>query len=535
MHRQLEMLAEADPHAVLVSFFDRDDQLTLHHHTRQAMVTAARRAAALLQSLGCHPGDRVAVCCANRVEFLHLWFACSLTGVIFTPINIEMRGGVLRHMLSLTRPKVVFADEALTPILRPYVDSIEIDGRSPTMISLDSSDSAAPTWSDLMSESHEFTPAAVVTAGTANSILFTSGTTGVSKAVTYCHGMVSKIAEDQRAVIGSAEGGDVMFTPLPLFHGNALHATFATSFMGGDSSVFASKFSATRFWSQVAASRATVGYTLGSITAILWKQTRQAKETAHALRICVAVPAPVDFREQWEQRFRVPLTQLYGLSDFGIPIGVPFGEREPERSAGRPLPGWECRIVDEHDQPMAEGEVGELLVRTTEPFSSFLGYWAMPEATVAATRNLWYHTGDLFRSENGWYFYIDRKKDAIRRMGENISSFEVEEALLQHPAVVQVAVYGVPSDLMEDEVMAAVLVDSHYAKGDVTGESVAHDLIRFASTVLPAFAVPRYVRVMHEFPMTQNGKVRKEVLKAEGKAAAAVDAGERHHRRVTDG
>ncbi|HEV2369478.1 MAG TPA: AMP-binding protein, partial [Acidimicrobiales bacterium] len=284
--------------------------------------------------------------------------------------------------------------------------------------------------------------------------------------------------------------------------------TFFAAVLSGAHAVIGRHFSATRFWMDAHDHGATVISLMGSMAPILWKQDPSALDRDHRVRLAVVAPTP-KYVTEFEARFGLRCTEMYGLTDVGLPLGIPAGARRPG-SCGRPTPPWQCAIVDDEDNVLPVGEVGELVLRPRRPWAGSLGYWEMPEATVEANRNLWFHTGDRMRSdEEGWFYFVDRKKDAIRRSGENISSFEVEQVILGHPAVAEVAVYPVPSDLAEDEVMAALVLHPG-------AELDLEQLLAYCGQMLPPFALPRFVDVLAALPKTETQKVQKEALRQSG-------------------
>jgi crotonobetaine/carnitine-CoA ligase len=216
-------------------------------------------------------------------------------------------------------------------------------------------------------------------------------------------------------------------------------------------------------------------------------------------------------------RFGVELIEGYGSSETNHLLGAPPGQQRPGWM-GPPLPGFSARVVDALDNEVTDGTVGELIVRHDEPFSFASGYFGRHEQTVASWRNLWFHTGDcVTRSSDGWFRFVDRRSDSIRRRGENIGAFEVESVVIEHPAVAAAAAYGVPSELGEDEVMVAV----------VAAEGCPLDpleLLRHCESRLAYFAVPRYVRQCQQLPMTETGKIQKSALRAEGVTSDTFDA-----------
>ncbi len=343
--------------------------------------------------------------------------------------------------------------------------------------------------------------------GDTGAILYTSGTTGPSKGVCCPHaqfywwgvlvGEMLEIGED-----------DVLYTVLPLFHTNALNA-FVQALVAGATYELGPRFSASRFWGQVAASGATVTYLLGAMVNILMSRPDGPEDRAHTVRTALAPATPAARFDRFRERFGVQLVEGYGSTETNCPIGESWRGQRPGWM-GRVRKGFDARVVDDLDAEVAPGEPGELVLRSDHPFAFATGYFGMPEKTVESWRNLWFHTGDrVVRDEDGWFGFMDRLKDAIRRRGENISSFEVEHALLEHPAVASVAVFPVASELSEDEVAAAVILREGH-----TAEPV--ELIRHCEPRLAYFAIPRYVQFVEALPLTENGKVRKAVLRDAG-------------------
>lgn len=508
LHNLLREAVEADRDAPLVTFLED------RTYTRGELYDRALHVAGAIQRAGVQPGERVAIIIANRIEFLAVWLGASAAGVVALPLNTAMRGAVLTHMLELTEPRLLIGDSRYAgPVEEALGDAEYVR----TLVWLgDDPRRRGITYAEFLEGAAPVEPFPAEPWDLAG-IYFTSGTTGPSKGVMWSQNMGIAMAESAIAVMGYTPE-DALFTCLPLFHANALCCSFLAAVLTGARVVVAERFSASQFWQQVSESGATTANLLGSMAPILWRQDPSPWETAHRLRLALVIPPPIDHFDEFEKRFNVSCTELYGLTDANIPIGMPHGMRRPG-SCGVPLRGYECQLVDEIDEPVAAGQPGELVVRPLLPFITQLGYWRMPEATVEAWRNQWFHTGDLMRQdEDGWYYYLDRKKDAIRRFGENISSFEVEQVLSSHPSVLEAAVYAVPSELSEDEVMAAVVL--------LPGcDASPQEIIDWCEPKLAYFAVPRYVDIRDSLPKTQTEKVQKQVLRSEGVTPTAFDRG----------
>ena len=257
-------------------------------------------------------------------------------------------------------------------------------------------------------------------------------------------------------------------------------------------------------------------YLLGATVHILLKRPAQPDDRQHRLRVALSPATSQALVEQFERRFGVKLIDGYGSTETNLVLSNVIGDYAPG-TLGRVVDGFEARVVDEQDCEVTSGTPGELVVRHREPFSMSTGYFDNPEATLAAWRNLWFHTGDrVIRDSNNVYHFLDRLKDSIRRRGENISSWEVEQALLSHEKIESAAVVGVPAELGEEEVMAFIVLRQG-ARAD------PREIAQFLNGRLASFAIPRYVEFMSELPRTENGKVKKYVLRERGLTAQTWD------------
>jgi crotonobetaine/carnitine-CoA ligase len=339
-------------------------------------------------------------------------------------------------------------------------------------------------------------------------ILYTSGTTGPSKGVCCPHAQFFWWGVNTSHLLGVG-ADDVLCTTLPLFHTNALN-TFFQALMTGATAIFESRFSASAFWSTLVAHRATVTYLLGAMVPILLSRAVQPEERRHRTRMALAPGVPGHFQDEFARRTGIALLDGYGSTETNFVIGARPGEQKPG-TMGRICEGFAARVVDDEDSEVPDGTPGELVLRAEASFAFATGYFAMPEKTVEAWRNLWFHTGDrVIRESDGYFRFIDRLKDAIRRRGENISSFEVEQVLLSHPAIATAAAYPVRSELAEDEVMVAIV------RQDDDGTLDEVSIVRFCEMRMPYYAIPRYIEFVDSLPMTENGKVQKFKLRERG-------------------
>jgi crotonobetaine/carnitine-CoA ligase len=344
-------------------------------------------------------------------------------------------------------------------------------------------------------------------------ILYTSGTTGPPKGVVCPHAQFWWWGQNTGDALGITEG-DVLFTCLPLFHTNALN-TVVQALVHGACLVIGDRFSASGFWQTLRDADASVTYILGAMASILAAREPGPLDREHRVRVALSPATSPQLWDVFRDRFGVTIVEGHGMTETNLAVGPRDGEQRPGWM-GRSMPGFQAKVVDAEDVEVAPGVPGELVVRADEPFAFASGYWRLPDATVESWRNLWFHTGDrVVADAAGWFRFLDRLKDVIRRRGENVSAWEVEQVLTAHPDVVAAAAVPVPSPLGEDDVMAFVVCSDPAPSPD--------ELTAWADERLPYFAVPRYIDYLAELPLTENGKIRKYVLRERGVSESAWD------------
>jgi crotonobetaine/carnitine-CoA ligase len=476
----------------------------------------ATAAGAALRALGIEPGDRVALLCGNRAECIAAWLGCGWIGAVAVPIHTASMAPQIEYALRDSGARVLVVEAAFVERLRhvvlaatslaaiALVGDAAVSDASPVAISRwPAAVVAAPTCD-----------AAPVRAGDPLAILYTSGTTGAAKGVVVPHAQYAAWGTNTARILGVG-ADDVLGTTLPLFHINALN-TIAQALVAGAEASFEERFSASRYWQQVGDAGATVVYLLGAMVPMLLAQPAGAAERAHRVRVGLGPGVPAAAAIAFAERTGVRLVEGYGSTETNFVIAADR-DAPPDGTMGRVQPGFEARVVDADDAELSPGEAGELVLRAGEPWSFASGYFGRPEQTVEAWRNGWFHTGDrVVREADGRFRFLDRLKDAIRRRGENVSSYEVEQVLLAHPAVAEAAVFPVRSGLAEDEVMAAIVV-----RGGAAIDPAA--LCAWCAERLPKFAIPRYLDVVADLPRTGNGKVQKFVLRERGVGAGTWD------------
>lgn len=350
-------------------------------------------------------------------------------------------------------------------------------------------------------------------------LLFTSGTTGRSKACMLSHRYAVRQAELMVANL-DLRHDDVLYCPFPLFHLDAGVLTVMPALVLGTTAAIGERFSASGVWDELRAFGGTVFDFMEATLALLHKQPPHPDDADNPARLAWGVPMPEN-AEEFEHRFGLRLTELYGLTDGGVPAYTPLDAPRRPGSCGRPIPEYDLRLVDEHDEEVAVGEIGEIVLRPKEPSLIMDGYFGMPEESLAAFRNLWFHTRDLAIADaDGWLTFVGRRADVIRRRGENISAFEVEEVVAAHPDVLEAAAFGVPSELTEADVMVAVVPRP--------GTQLDPErLIAWCAQRMARHMLPRYVDVVPELPKTPTEKVEKHRLAGRGVTASTWDRGPR--------
>lgn len=479
----------------------------------------SNRVANGLAAAGVKQGQHVAFLLNNTPEELFVYFGLFKLGAVVVPLNVAAKGELLVYFLEQSDATLLIADASL---VERYLEVQERLPRIRQLIVFDEAggDIAAfrPRARVPVSNYRELEAAPAVPPNTEVRfrdlayLSYTSGTTGPSKGNMASHAHALIQAMEQVRHYGYRPD-DVLHTCLPLSHGNAFLCSCLPALMADATISIARRFSASGFWHEIRRHRATQFNLLGAMANILWSQPERPDDADNTVRQCMAVPMPTQFLDAFEQRFGLTVTSLYGLTDFGlITFKGPDTPTDKRHSAGRVRPEIELRIVDDDDLSLPAGEVGEIVARSRQPWFSPLGYYNMPQATLEAWRNLWFHTGDRgYLDAEGWIYFVDRKKDAIRRRGQNISSFEVEQMILRHPAIQDVAAYPVSSELSEDEVMVSVVVRADRMLDAPT-------LVEHCQTNMAYYMVPRYVEFRADLPRNASEKVMKYQLRAEAEA-----------------
>ncbi|MHC3004877.1 AMP-binding protein [Gordonia sp. GN26] len=480
---------------------------------REVWDRALRRAAGL-RSLGVGPGDTVLCVLDNNADAVVSWFAANALGAIWVPVNTALKADFLRHQAADSGAKVAIVE---SDYAERFVD-IEDGLPELTYLAYRGEASASPsrvtalTLADLdgAGDGVELTPAPVDYRDL-SMLIYTSGTTGPSKGCMISHNYAANLAAASAA---KRDRTHTLWTPLPLFHLNAAATSVLATAVNQSTLAIAPRFSLSNFWPEVE----RTGARRVSILGVMISLIASMPDTPEMLRCQGQIvqvggaPWTPELIETWRTRFGVKSagSAVFGLTEATYITSTPSDMSPPLGCAGRRNDDFDVRIADDEDNEVLDGRPGEIILRPRRPHIMFEGYWRRPEATLAVTRNLWFHTGDVGRfDDDGWLWFVDRKKDYLRRRGENISSFELERTFRSHPDVSEVAVHAVPSEFTEDDIkVTAILVDG----STLTEEQ----LCAWSLDKLPYFAVPRYIEFRPELPKNATGKVLKYQLRDEG-------------------
>lgn len=467
------------------------------------------RVANWFRRLGVRKGDRVSIYLPNCPEFLYVWVGLSHMGGVLVPINVKYKQKeaeyILRHSECMTlvgNPETLPVVKNLSQSLPHLRNIVSVGGNVADMDVLD--------FSGYLKESPDLSEPGPMNDDDISSIMYTSGTTGPPKGVLVTH----------RAYVCCGQGftywaditpQDRLFTCLPLYHANAQLYSTMGSLAAGAGFILVDGFSASRFWDQIRQYKATIFNFIGALLIILMKQPENSGDRDNSVRLAYGTPAlEKDVQDRIEDRFGLTILAGYALTEcpFGT-IQPLHGVRKP-KSIGLPRyhPDFENQIlvVDDSGQELPPNQPGELIIKNPTVMP---GYFKDPIETARVIKDGWLHTGDnAFRDEEGYFFFVDRKKDVIRRRGENISSLEIEQVLEEHPHVLESAVIGVPSELSDEEVKAYVVPRE--------GRNIdPKEIFRWCEDRLAQFKVPRYLEIRNSLPKTPTFRVEKFKLREE--------------------
>ena len=490
-------------------------------------LSRVKRTAAMFRELGIQRGDRVCLFLPNVPEFHYCWFGLSLIGAISVPVNMAYKRDEAAYIFDNAGAAAVVAHTTLQGVadaaaeISPSVvhrllvttpSNTEDAGTAPPESEVNQGkwrefgDALAKAGTSELAELPDISPDEI------SMLVYTSGTTGNPKGVQVTH-LMYVAAGQGFAHWTEASADDRFFTCLPFFHANAQYYSTMGSLAAGATLVVAERFSASRFWEQVREAEATVVNFIGMMMPVLAKQPESPLDRSNTVRLFYGSPAfAPEFLQGFQERFGTDIIVGFGMTETCYGSIEKIGDRRRANSSGQPRrhpdDGFvnQIRIVDDDGKPVETGQPGEITIKNP---ALMPGYWRNEEQTGLALRDGWLHTGDLgWLDEDGFLYFVDRKKDVIRRRGENISSQEVEDVIKRHPTVLDCAVIAVPSELGEDEVKAYVTPRPPAAVD-------AETIVRWCAENLAYFKVPRYVEIRDELPRTPSLRVRKDLLRQE--------------------
>ena len=491
-----------------------------------AVYDVCARLATSLCSMGINPGDRVATLIENSIEAVYAWWGIILSGGIAVPINTAYKGEYLRHQLADSGSRIIIVAaeflgrlEAVAPSVKPLQHVVAIGETRPKI-----KNTSTALWTDLL-QSDATPPQLNTKPSDLGTFIYTGGTTGLSKGCMLSHNYHEALTR-QIGICWERTSDDVVWTPLPLFHFNAITTAVMGPLVFGGRSAIYRRFSVSNFWPEMNRVGATITSTLGTMAYLLAHDVDRpemprsgAPEANTSLRLLGAAPMPVEVDDIIKNRFGLTtFSAAYGVTEASLISWQPPGGYNKPNAAGVINDEYfDVRIFDDEDNELPRGSRGEIVIRPKRPDVMFTGYWGRPDVTVETSRNWWYHTGDVgIIDDDSFLFFVDRKADYLRRRGENIASFEVESIIMGQGQIADVAVHAVPSPMSEDDLkITATLVDG----ANLTEE----ELFLWCVEQLPYFALPRYIEFRKELPRSPVGRVLKRELRDEGATAASWD------------
>jgi carnitine-CoA ligase len=496
---------QADQYGDRVFLVFEDRAGTVSELTYAAFREQVRRCAAGFVARGIGHGDFVVLHLRNCPELLVAWFALGRLGAVLVPSNISNTAPEISHLLAVSGARLAITEPEL---LAPVVQAAEGAAQDVEVLLARGAVEGSGTFADLLGDGTLPVPDDAACSDDVCELIFTSGTTRKPKAVMITHAMCLRSGLDAVHCLWLGPG-ERCLTALPMFHVNAQAMSLFAAMVTGGTLILIEEFRASRFWSQVRRHEATQTAVVAMQLRTLIAQPPAEGEREHALkRLFFAINVTDQEKEVFEERYGVTLINGYGLSEAMTLLAVsPISGPRRWPSIGLPSPGRRLELLDDEGRPVKPGEVGEITVLGDPGRDILLGYYGDAEATAAALRDGRLHTGDnAYQDAEGYLYFFDRKKDMIKRAGENVSAIEVEATLIDHPGIAEAAVVGVPDDI-RDEAVAAVVV------GAGVGAPTAEEVVEHCREHLSKFKVPTVVRFVDELPKTSIGKVRKDELR----------------------
>ena len=477
----------------------------------------ANQMANVFAELGVVKEAHVALILPNCPEYLYCWFGLAKLGAVSVTINSQFRGESLEYLIKASDSKLVVV---ASDFLGQYEEIAAKIGGIDRII-FDTSGQVvndSKSLNKLFDQSPTTPPANIPLIRDIDPLIITltSGTTGLPKLVRNSHRAYITAAQD---LVSCAElsAQDCIYSALPLYHVNPQVYCVLSALVANASVVVAPRFSASKFWDDIRKYQATAFSYVGAVLPILLAQPQHPSDRDVPARKCFGGGAPKEVYEKVSQRFGVEVLEMYGMSETGTWNTINKPGKGKAGTVGQARDGFEVKIFDDMDDELPPGKIGEIVIRPTKPYIMFDGYYKSPEETLKCSANWWFHTGDLGKvDDDGYYYFCGRKKESIRRGGENISPYEIEREVNKHPAVAESAAFGIADPVMEEEIEVAIVL--HPGHKVTPGEIIA-----WCETRLPKFMMPRYIEFMEKLPKSASEKVQKVALKERGLTANTWD------------
>lgn len=498
----LKEMATLYPKKTFVVFEDQQEKTS--SLTYEEFLDKVRRLARALQQYGIQKGNKVLLHLPNGIDFMISWFSVTSIGAVMVPTNVLSTAEEMAYLLEHSETKLVITEKEYVHKFTRFRD--QLNG---LFLARSEEDDYGVSLQNIIHDTEPLTAFPRLSSDDIASILYTSGTTSKPKGVLLTHANYIYVGEIMSKTLRMSPD-DRVFIVLPMFHGNGQYYLAMPALTVGASIAIAERFSASRYFQQAKRLRATVGSLFAAPLKMILKKPYRSADAEHSLRLIIFAQSIT--REQlreFEQRYRVSLRQLYGMTEtVGTPLINPLDGYYNNISMGRPTIGYRVKLVDENGHEVKDGEAGQIIVNGIPGRTIMKGYFHNEEATRSTIKDGWLYTGDVARKDpnDGFFYFVDRQKDMIRRAGENVAAGEVEEVINQCEGVFESAVIGVPDEIRDEAIHAFVIAKDGYDLSE-------QEIIDVCKQKLAKFKVPEAIHFVDEFPRTSVGKIQKHELK----------------------